>query len=289
MDDAASTRTGREGRGPPRGGRGLADPEARDIATELVQALLDLYGEGARAGRGATSPDAARRSPTTSSSRTCCCCTGCIPCPSRRGCAERSTRCVRISTPHGGNVELCRGRGRRRAAADGGQLQRLSLVGGDAEAGDRGRDPQGRARTSWTSRPRTPASAGGRAAPALIQLAAARTGAGRRRTASWATAGALPRAARDGTLLKDRSPASRCCSSASMGNTYAYRPECPACGHSLEEARAAGGGAPCPGCGHRYDAIRAGRCSTRRELHLDPMPLLVGRVRPGEGGAGGRR
>ena len=31
----------------------------------------------------------------------------------------------------------------------------------------------------------------------------------------------------------------------------------------------------CPGCGHRYDVIRAGRCLDDRELHLEPVPLLV--------------
>ena len=48
-----NARTGRAGRGAARAGRGPARPGARDIATELVQALLDLYGEGARADRRA--------------------------------------------------------------------------------------------------------------------------------------------------------------------------------------------------------------------------------------------
>ena len=60
-----------------------------------------------------------------------------------------------------------------------------------------------------------------------------------------------------------------------MGNTYAYRPECPSCGHSLEQAQLRAAELTCPGCGHRYDAIRAGRCLDDHEVHLEPIPLLV--------------
>ena len=115
----------------------------------------------ARGSRGssATSPSATtarsrRRSPATSSSRTCCCCTGCIPCRWRRACAGRWTRCGPYLESHGGDVELLGDRGRRRAAAAGGQLQRLPLLDGDAEARDRGRDPARRRPTSSGSRPR---------------------------------------------------------------------------------------------------------------------------------------
>ena len=41
----------------------------------------------------------------------------------------------------------------------------------------------------------------------------------------------------------------------------------------------------CPGCGHRYDAIRAGRCIDDRDVHLEPVPLLVDDVRAREGRA----
>jgi len=56
---------------------------------------------------------------------------------------------------------------------------------------------------------------------------------------------------------------------------YAYRPGCPSCGESL------GGGTlekfdlTCPGCGSRYDVLRAGRCLDSPQLHLEPVPLLV--------------
>jgi len=57
---------------------------------------------------------------------------------------------------------------------------------------------------------------------------------------------------------------------------YAYRPRCPACEASLQSAGLEGDAVVCPGCGRRYDAIRAGRCLDSPELHLEPVPLLVG-------------
>ena len=65
---------------------------------------------------------------------------------------------------HGGERRAARRRGRRRAAAAAGQLQRLPVVGDDAQARDRGGDPQGGARRRRRSSPRT------RRARALIQL-----------------------------------------------------------------------------------------------------------------------
>ena len=57
----------------------LADPAARDVALETVQAVLELYGEGLarivdRVG-DAAGDGAGRR---TSWSSTCCCSTACI-------------------------------------------------------------------------------------------------------------------------------------------------------------------------------------------------------------------
>ena len=55
---------------------------------------------------------------------------------------------------------------------------------------------------------------------------------------------------------------------------YAYRPGCPACGESLAGAVIEQGHVACPGCGKRYDVRRAGRSGDDAELHLDPVPLL---------------
>ena len=78
-------------RGAARPGRGVPAEPQREVATELVQALLDMYGEGLS--RIVAACDACRS--RTSSSRTCCCCTGCTRCRCASGCAARWTRCAR--------------------------------------------------------------------------------------------------------------------------------------------------------------------------------------------------
>jgi Fe-S cluster biogenesis protein NfuA/nitrite reductase/ring-hydroxylating ferredoxin subunit len=56
---------------------------------------------------------------------------------------------------------------------------------------------------------------------------------------------------------------------------YAYRPECPSCGGSLGDGTLEKFDLTCGGCGNRYDVLRAGRCLDSPQLHLEPVPLLV--------------
>lgn len=56
---------------------------------------------------------------------------------------------------------------------------------------------------------------------------------------------------------------------------YAYRPLCPSCGASLEDAGLDGATLSCAGCAHSYDVRLAGRCADAADLHLEPVPLLV--------------
>jgi Fe-S cluster biogenesis protein NfuA/nitrite reductase/ring-hydroxylating ferredoxin subunit len=72
------------------------------------------------------------------------------------------------------------------------------------------------------------------------------------------------------------------------GRVFAYRPDCPGCGRSLADAGLTGTELACADCGHRYDARRAGRCLDAPSLHLDPVPLLTapdGRVKVAAGAA----
>ena len=57
---------------------------------------------------------------------------------------------------------------------------------------------------------------------------------------------------------------------------FAYRNLCPGCGESLEGGGLSGSALSCPGCGHGYDVRRAGKCMDDPQLHLEPIPLLVG-------------
>jgi Fe-S cluster biogenesis protein NfuA/nitrite reductase/ring-hydroxylating ferredoxin subunit len=98
--------------------------------------------------------------------------------------------------------------------------------------------------------------------------------------ATWATAGALPQLAGGGVLLKEVAGERVLFVRLADGTSYAYRPTCPGCGASLQDAALEGSGLvgaelACRGCGHRYDVVRAGRCLDAPGLHLEPVPLLV--------------
>jgi nitrite reductase/ring-hydroxylating ferredoxin subunit len=55
---------------------------------------------------------------------------------------------------------------------------------------------------------------------------------------------------------------------------YAYRELCPACGSPIGSTALDGEILSCASCEERYNVRFAGRALGRRELHLDPVPLL---------------
>jgi Fe-S cluster biogenesis protein NfuA/nitrite reductase/ring-hydroxylating ferredoxin subunit len=93
--------------------------------------------------------------------------------------------------------------------------------------------------------------------------------------ASWTMAGGMPELANGGALVKPIGGQPILFLKLD-GRLYGYRPLCPACEQSLSGAELEGVELSCPGCGVRYDAMRAGRCLDRPQLHLAPVPLLVG-------------
>ena len=58
------------------------------------------------------------------------------------------------------------------------------------------------------------------------------------------------------------------------GTLYAYRDACPGCGESLAAGELRVADLTCSGCGRRYDARRAGRSLDGTGVHLEPVPLL---------------
>ncbi len=56
----------------------------------------------------------------------------------------------------------------------------------------------------------------------------------------------------------------------------AYGNGCASCGAPLGDATVRSTRLTCGSCGNRYDVLRAGRCLDEPQLHLDPVPLLIG-------------
>ena len=89
----------------------------------------------------------------------------------------------------------------------------------------------------------------------------------------WAVAGTLAELAGGGTLVKDVAGEGVLFVRV-MDDFYGYRPSCPGCAGVLEGALLRGSELTCPACEHRYDVRRAGRCLDEPELFLEPLPLL---------------
>jgi Fe-S cluster biogenesis protein NfuA/nitrite reductase/ring-hydroxylating ferredoxin subunit len=106
-------------------------------------------------------------------------------------------------------------------------------------------------------------------APALLQLEVSEALRG-----DWATVGSLPELRSSDTVVKEISGAALLF--AEVGdNLYAYRASCAGCEGSLEGGELHEAELECPDCGRRYDVRRAGRCVDQPELSLEPIPLLT--------------
>ncbi len=92
--------------------------------------------------------------------------------------------------------------------------------------------------------------------------------------ASWTVVEGLPQLSGGGMLVKEISGEPVLFVKLEDG-FYAYRHLCPGCGESLEGGSLKGTELSCPGCERRYDVRRAGRCLDDPQLHLEPIPLLV--------------
>ena len=91
---------------------------------------------------------------------------------------------------------------------------------------------------------------------------------------AWAMAGAMPELSGGGLVVK-RVSGEAVLFVRLNGTFYAYRPACPDCGESLEHAALEAAQLRCATCRRRYDVRGAGRCVDDPDLHLEPVPLLV--------------
>lgn len=92
--------------------------------------------------------------------------------------------------------------------------------------------------------------------------------------ASWTVVGEVGQLSRDGTLVKEVS-GEPVFFVKLEDDLYAYRHLCPGCGESLREGSLKGTELACSGCGRSYDVRGAGKCLDDPQLHLEPIPLLV--------------
>jgi Fe-S cluster biogenesis protein NfuA/nitrite reductase/ring-hydroxylating ferredoxin subunit len=245
----------------------FSDPVARDKTTELVGALLDLYGDGlARLVARVAEPEALDEDEVVSHLLLL---HGIHPVPIEARVRTALEEVRPYLDSHGGNVELI-------AVEDG--TVRLRMEGscsgcpssavtlklaiedairkhapdvGEIEAEDAEAD----------GLPMAPA-------PTLIELTPPEQNGN-----SWTTAGSLPQLRSDGTVLKDIA-GEQVLFLRVDGTFYAYRPNCPGCGQSLEDGQLRAAELKCPGCEHSYSVQRAGRCVDAPELSLMPLPLL---------------
>jgi len=95
--------------------------------------------------------------------------------------------------------------------------------------------------------------------------------------ASWTVVGGLPQLSGGGLLVKEISGEPILFLKLEE-DFYAYRHLCPGCGESLGEGSLNGAELGCPGCGRGYDVRRAGKCVDDPQLYLEPVPLLVDEV-----------
>jgi Fe-S cluster biogenesis protein NfuA/nitrite reductase/ring-hydroxylating ferredoxin subunit len=258
----------------------LPDPGARDKATEMAGALLDLYGEGlarilARLDEAGGGVPAALAEDELVSHLLFLHDLHPVDLETRVVGALDEVRPYLES--HGGDVEL---------VAVGEGVVRLRLQGSCSGCPSSTmtlklaiEDAIHKAAPEIESVKAEGASAEPAAEPKLLQLEVAGPldagpgGAAEDAGAAWSMAGGLAELGAGATTVKrvDGEPLLFL----KLGATpYAYRSACPGCGESLEAATLRAAELTCPGCADRYDVQRAGRCLDAPDRYLEPIPLL---------------
>jgi Fe-S cluster biogenesis protein NfuA/nitrite reductase/ring-hydroxylating ferredoxin subunit len=253
----------------------LADPVARDRATDLVQALLDLYGEGlARIVERASERDDGTLAEALAGDELVShllLLHGMHPVPLRARVHEALDEVRPYLESHGGNVELLgveQGivRLRLEGSCSGCPSSAATLKLAIEDAIHKTAPDVERIEAVGSVEPP--------AAPGLVQLQISDAVRARTQAGTWAAAGPLADLSGDGPCL--RQVEGEPVLFVRLGRTtYAYRPGCPACGESLGDGALDGAQLRCAGCGNRYDVRHAGRALDADDVHLEPVPLLV--------------
>ena len=268
----------------------LPDPAARAAATEAVQILLQVYGEGLERVmdkiRDASSPSLAARLAEDELVSHLLVLHDLHP----AGLEDRILGALEETRPylqsHGGNVELLRVEGavaylRLQGSCSGCPSSSMTLKMAIEDAIRKAAPELERIEAEGSSEPdEPPAGAAGFVPLSAVGPPGGVAGKPANGKGSappgetWTVVGALPQLAGGGLLVKEvgRQPLVFL----KLNDTfYAYRHRCPSCGASLEDAALQGTDLTCPGCGHSYDVVRAGRCTDAPDIHLEPVPLLL--------------
>jgi Fe-S cluster biogenesis protein NfuA/nitrite reductase/ring-hydroxylating ferredoxin subunit len=238
--------------------------DADERAAELVQALLDLYGEGLRRivervdGKALVEDELVAHLLLLHDLHP-------VPVEDRVREALEGVRPYLES--HGGDVELVgvdeEGvvRLRLHGSCNGCPSSTMTLKLAIEDAIQRAAPEVARIDAEGTSEPAP--------APGLLQLEVSEALRG-----DWATVGSLPELRASDTVVKEVSGSALLF--AELGDSlYAYRAGCPGCEASLDGAELDGADLACPECGRSYDVRRAGRCIDEPQLSLEPVPLLT--------------
>jgi Fe-S cluster biogenesis protein NfuA/nitrite reductase/ring-hydroxylating ferredoxin subunit len=257
----------------------FSDPSARSKAAEMVQTLLELYGEGlarmmdavARGGESERTFEAFAEDELVSHLMLL---HGLHP-------LDVETRVIRALEEvrpylqsHGGNVELLGVEGsvarlRMQGSCDGCPSSAMTLKLAIEEAVQKAAPDLEGVEAEGVAEPEP--------APNIVAGPTLRKKEKKRPEedgASWTVVGGLPQLSGGGLLAKEISGEPVLFVKLDK-DLYAYRNLCPGCGESLEGGSLKGAELGCPGCGRRYDVRRAGRCLDTPQLHLEPIPLLV--------------
>jgi Fe-S cluster biogenesis protein NfuA/nitrite reductase/ring-hydroxylating ferredoxin subunit len=270
----------------------LQDPNARTKAAELVQVLLELYGEGlARMMEVVAEGEERERIFEALAGDELVSHLLLLHGLHPLDVETRVIRALEEVRPylqsHGGNVELLGIEGgvarvRMQGSCDGCPSSAVTLKLAIEEAVQKAAPDLEGIEAEGVTEPQL--------APTLVAGPTLRRKKKRQEEngASWTVVGGLPQLSGGGLLVKEIS-GEPVLFLKLEDDFYAYRHLCPECGGSLEEASLKGAELTCSGCGHRYDVRRAGRCLDNPQLHLEPVPLLVSEVAVEERQGRGRR
>ena len=259
----------------------FSDPSARSKAAEMVQTLLELYGEGlarmmdavARGGESERTFEAFAEDELVSHLMLL---HGLHP-------LDVETRVIRALEEvrpylqsHGGNVELLGVEGgvarlRMQGSCDGCPSSAATLKLAIEEAVQKAAPDLEGIEAEGVAEPQPKPTTTFVAAPTLRKKEKKQP---EEDQASWMVVGGLPQLSGGGMLVKEIS-GEPVLFVKLEDDFYAYRHLCPGCGESLERGSLKGAELSCPGCERRYEVRRAGRCLDDPQLHLEPIPLLV--------------